>query len=110
MQTKLSGEQGFKVSALVFDTGEKFTAGLTRFAADHGIHGASLIEDLGLRDGKPAFHAHMVVGTKGGVAHAGQVLEAWVRPTLEVIVTETPSYLVREYASASHRRLLNRSR
>ena len=57
---------------------------------------ASMIGDIGVKDGQPAYHAHMVVGTKGGMAHAGHVLEAWVRPTLEVVLTETPAYLIRD--------------
>ena len=44
-------------------------------------------------DGKPAVHIHLVVGKKDGSAMAGHLGEAHVRPTLEVIVTEQPSYL-----------------
>ncbi len=68
---------------------------------------ASLIGDIGQKDGAPAFHVHMVVGTKGGAAHAGHMLEAWVRPTLEVIVTETPSFLIRSYNRGAHMPLID---
>ncbi len=44
-------------------------------------------------DGKPAIHIHLVVGKKDGSAMAGHLGEAHVRPTLEVIVEEQPSYL-----------------
>ena len=44
-------------------------------------------------DGKPAVHIHLVVGKKDGSAMAGHLGEAHVRPTLEVIVAEQPSYL-----------------
>lgn len=40
-------------------------------------------------------HAHVVVGREDGTAHGGHLLEARVRPTLEVVVTESPSHLRR---------------
>ena len=43
----------------------------------------------------PKVHAHVVVGRSDGTAHGGHLLEAIVRPTLEVIVTETPARLHR---------------
>jgi predicted DNA-binding protein with PD1-like motif len=43
--------------------------------------------------GGPALHAHLVVGKRDGTAMAGHLGEAHVRPTLEVIVTESPAHL-----------------
>jgi uncharacterized protein len=43
--------------------------------------------------GKPALHVHIVLGTRDGSAKAGYLGEAHVRPTLEVIVTESPAHL-----------------
>jgi predicted DNA-binding protein with PD1-like motif len=55
---------------------------------------ASLVGDVALDPhGKPAIHIHLVVGRKDGTALAGHLGEAHVRPTLEVIVDEQPSYL-----------------
>jgi hypothetical protein len=55
---------------------------------------ASLIGDVAEGpDGKPALHLHIVVGTRDGSAKAGHLGEAYVRPTLEVIVTESPAHL-----------------
>ena len=48
----------------------------------------SLIGDIALKDGKPVVHAHLIVGRKDGTAHGGHLLEAHVRPTLEVVLTE----------------------
>lgn len=45
--------------------------------------------------GKPKVHAHVVLGTRAGNARGGHLKEARVRPTLEVVVTETPEYLRR---------------
>src|SRR5580658_7729897 len=49
----------------------------------------SLIGDVGLKDGKPVVHAHLIVGRKDGTAHGGHLMEAHVRPTLEVVLTES---------------------
>jgi uncharacterized protein len=49
----------------------------------------SLIRDIALMDGKPVVHAHMIVGRIDGTAHGGHLLEAHVRPTLEVVLTES---------------------
>jgi predicted DNA-binding protein with PD1-like motif len=55
---------------------------------------ASLIGDVALDPhGEPAVHIHLVVGRKDGSALAGHLGEAHVRPTLEVIIDEQPSYL-----------------
>jgi predicted DNA-binding protein with PD1-like motif len=53
----------------------------------------SLIGDIALKEGKPAVHAHIIVGRSDGTAHGGHLLEAHVRPTLEVILTESPHAL-----------------
>jgi predicted DNA-binding protein with PD1-like motif len=44
-------------------------------------------------DGKPALHVHVVVGRSDGTAMGGHLLEAHVRPTLEVVLTESPKHL-----------------
>jgi predicted DNA-binding protein with PD1-like motif len=55
----------------------------------------SLIGDIALNKGKPKVHAHVVVGKADGTAHGGHLMEARVRPTLEVIVVESPKHLIR---------------
>jgi predicted DNA-binding protein with PD1-like motif len=58
----------------------------------------SLVGDIALKDdGAPEVHAHVVVGKADGTAHGGHLLEAFVRPTLEVIVVESPAHLQRRY-------------
>ena len=55
---------------------------------------ASLIGDVAEDpDGKPSLHIHIVVGTRDGSAKAGHLGEAHVRPTLEVILTESAAHL-----------------
>jgi predicted DNA-binding protein with PD1-like motif len=46
--------------------------------------------DIALYQGKPVVHTHMVVGTSDGTTRAGHVLDAYVSPTLEVMVTVDP--------------------
>jgi predicted DNA-binding protein with PD1-like motif len=55
----------------------------------------SLVGDIALKDGEPTLHAHVVVGKSDGTAHGGHLMEAHVRPTLEVILVESPSLLRR---------------
>lgn len=49
----------------------------------------------------PKVHAHVVVGRCDGTAHGGHLLEAHVRPTLEVILVESPTHLRRRYDPVS---------
>jgi len=55
----------------------------------------SLIGNVAQHQGKPKVHVHVVVGKRDGTAHGGHLLEAHVRPTLEVMVVEAPSHLQR---------------
>jgi predicted DNA-binding protein with PD1-like motif len=57
----------------------------------------SLIGDIALEDGEPAVHAHVVVGERDGSAAGGHLRSATVWPTLEVVVTETPSHLRKRF-------------
>lgn len=42
-------------------------------------------------------HAHVVLGRRDGTTRGGHLLGARVRPTLEVMVTESPREIVRRY-------------
>lgn len=56
----------------------------------------ALTGDIGVYQHKPAIHAHVVVGKEDGTAHGGHLLHALVHPTLEIILTESPGWLVRQ--------------
>jgi len=61
---------------------------------DEQVEVASLIGDVALAPtGEPALHIHLVVGRRDGTALAGHLGSAIVRPTLEVVVTESPAHL-----------------
>lgn len=53
----------------------------------------SLIGDVALKDGEPVVHAHVVVGRSDASTRGGHVVEALVRPTLEVMIVESPEHL-----------------
>ena len=55
-----------------------------------------LAGDITLKKGEPEVHAHVVLGKSDGTAHGGHLIEAHVRPTLEVVLMETPAHLRRE--------------
>jgi predicted DNA-binding protein with PD1-like motif len=61
----------------------------------------SLLGDIALEGDKHRLHAHVVLGRRDGSACGGHLLAARVRPTLEVILTQTPSYLQRAHDPAS---------
>lgn len=67
----------------------------------------SLVGDVALDDGKPKIHAHCVVGLSDGTTRGGHLIEAHVRPTLEVIMVESPAYLQRTYDKESGLTLIN---
>jgi len=56
----------------------------------------SLMGDITLDQGGPKVHVHVVVGKSDGTAHGGHLIEAHVRPTLEVILVESPRHLQRK--------------
>ncbi len=65
-------------------------------ALDEQVELLSLIGDVALKDGQPQVHAQVVVGRSDGTAHGGHLLEARVRPTCELILTESPAHLQKQ--------------
>jgi uncharacterized protein len=69
-----------------------------RIRFDEQMEVLALTGNIGVKkEDEPALHAHVVLGRADGSAHGGHLLEATVRPTLEVIVTETPRHLRRTH-------------
>jgi hypothetical protein len=68
-----------------------------QITVDSQVEVLSMVGDIALYNGKPAVHTHMVVGLPDGSTRGGHVLEAYVNPTLEVMVTVEPN--------AMHKRL-----
>ena len=61
----------------------------------------SLIGDVALKDGEPKVHAHVVVGRSDGSTRGGHLLDAHVRPTLEVILVQSPAHLRKHHDEES---------
>jgi uncharacterized protein len=66
-----------------------------RIPINEQVEVLSLVGDIALKDGQPTVHAHVVVGKAIGTAHGGHLMQAHVRPTLEVILVESPNFLQR---------------
>ena len=73
-----------------FDT-EAMKYRSTRF--DEQMELLSLIGDIASKDGKPALHAHLVLGRKDSSTVGGHLQQINVFPTIEVVLTETPAHL-----------------
>ena len=67
---------------------------------------ASMVGDVALSEGKPTLHVHLVLGRRDGSALAGHLKEAHVRPTLEVVITESPAHLRKEKDPETGRALI----
>lgn len=58
----------------------------------------SLMGDIAPKDdGEPQVHVHAVLGRSDGTTRGGHLMEAHVRPTLEVILVESPEHLQRRF-------------
>lgn len=118
--------------AVIFETGDEVTAGLSAFAREHGLSAShftgiggfqevtlgyfdwdrkgynpipiqeqvevlSLMGDIALDGGEPKVHAHVIVAKSDGTAHGGHLMNARVRPTLEVMIVESAGELRKSY-------------
>lgn len=66
-----------------------------RIAVDEQVEVLSLAGNVALAGHEPKIHAHVVVGKRDGTAHGGHLMDARVRPTLELIAVESPGHLRR---------------
>ena len=72
-----------------------------KIPVDEQVEVVSLIGDVALEKDQPKIHAHVVVGKRNGSTAGGHLLKAYVRPTLEIVLTESPAHLRREFDPAS---------
>jgi len=69
-----------------------------RIPVQEQVEVLALVGDVALKEnGEPEVHAHVVVGRSDGTTLGGHLLEAHVRPTLEVMVVESPQHLQRRH-------------
>jgi len=64
-----------------------------RIPVDQQCEVLSLVGDVAEGPSGASLHAHVVLGLADGTTRGGHLLEGWVFPTLEVIVTEAPARL-----------------
>jgi Predicted DNA-binding protein with PD1-like DNA-binding motif len=64
-----------------------------RIAVDEQVEVLSLNGDIAMEGSEPKVHAHTVLGRRDGSTVGGHLLQATVRPTLEVLLIESPGYL-----------------
>lgn len=58
----------------------------------------SLVGDVSLTEkNEPKIHAHVVLGRSDGSTRGGHLIDARVRPTLEVVLVESPRHLHRKH-------------
>ncbi|MGH7995116.1 MAG: PPC domain-containing DNA-binding protein [Opitutaceae bacterium] len=53
----------------------------------------SFLGDVAEAKGRPSVHAHLCAAKRDGTAHGGHLQKATVRPTLEVVLIESPAHL-----------------
>lgn len=64
---------------------------------DEQVEVVSLLGNVALdAAGVPSLHPHMVIARADAAAFGGHVLEAIVRPVIELVITESPAYLRRQ--------------
>jgi predicted DNA-binding protein with PD1-like motif len=66
-----------------------------RVPIDEQVEVLTLTGNIALKNSEPALHLHVVLGRRDGTACGGHLLDAVVRPTLEVAVVESPKHLRR---------------
>ena len=62
---------------------------------DEQVEVLSLVGNVAIYDGKPKLHAHATVSYRDGRAAGGHLLQATVRPTLEIVLNELAGNLHR---------------
>jgi predicted DNA-binding protein with PD1-like motif len=63
---------------------------------DEQVELLSLVGDIALQGDQPQVHAHVVVGRQDGTAHGGHLIEGRVRPTCEIVLSESPVALQKQ--------------
>ena len=68
---------------------------------DEQVEVLSIIGDISLDGDRPKIHAHAVLGKADATACGGHLVEGHVRPTLEIVITESPAHLRRRFDPGS---------
>ncbi len=71
------------------------TRDYTRIPVNEQVEVVSLVGNIACGDDGPKLHAHVVVGRRDGTALGGHLMDGRVRPTLELVLMESPAHLRR---------------
>jgi len=105
VSTRISGIGGFKEVKLgYYDVASKDYAPVW---IREQVEVASFIGNIAPFEGKPRFHIHAVLGKRDGAAIGGHFLEGKVRPTMELMLVESPKPLSRRNDAKSGLPLLD---
>jgi uncharacterized protein len=94
--SEFTGIGGFeRVTLGYFDPG---TSTFRRNEVDEQVELLSLVGNIAeAEDGTPKLHAHVVLGRSDATTRGGHLVEGIVRPTLEVIIEESPAHVQRKH-------------
>jgi predicted DNA-binding protein with PD1-like motif len=80
------------------------------FSINEQVEVLALTGDVALKEGKPAIHAHVIVGFKDGSTKGGHLQNAHARPTLEVMLEKSPAYMRKSFNEESGLMLIDLAR
>jgi predicted DNA-binding protein with PD1-like motif len=93
---QISAIGAFRSATLAFFDWE--TKGYLDLPVEEQTEVASMTGDIASGpDGAPVVHVHAVLGKRDGTAVAGHLSRGIVRPTLEILITESPAHLARRH-------------
>jgi predicted DNA-binding protein with PD1-like motif len=96
---RLTGIGGFRdVELGFFDPKER---NYRRIPVHEQVEVLSLLGDIAMGEEGPQVHAHVVVGLGDGSTRGGHLMSGQVWPTLEVLVSQVPTYLARRHDPAT---------
>lgn len=84
-------------SSCVLGYFERSAKAYKRIVIDEQAEVLSLLGDIAHYRGRPVVHLHAVLGLADATTRGGHLLQARVWPTLEVVVTEWPIYLGKDF-------------
>jgi predicted DNA-binding protein with PD1-like motif len=92
---RLSGIGGFSAATIAWYDWQAHE--FREIPAAEQVELLALTGDVAEQDGRAAIHAHVVLGTRDGTTRGGHLIAGHVRPTLDLVLDESPAHLRRRY-------------
>jgi uncharacterized protein len=93
--SSVTGIGGFQRVRLGFFDYER--SGFRENVIDEQVELLSLVGNIADEEGTPHLHAHVVLGRYDATTRGGHLVEAVVRPTMELVIVEYPEHLQRRH-------------